>query len=292
MIVHVAAAGEGRGRVVLQLGNGEPSTLALEAAVRVAQAFGSEIESLFVESQQLFQLASYPFAREISLTGRSVRSITSADIEQDMRAVSQAVQRKLDALARAAEVPLRIRTMRADPLEALGRACAEVGPWNVVALGQPVGAESANALAAILDAVADVTGIVLVGPKCRRTRGPVVLAIEDEQHLPAMLSAAERLAPVCALDEAAGETVILLVGSDAEELAGLDSHVRLLLGNRADVRIATSAACHGAPSVVAETLRRLAGGFVIAAFGGIVVPGEGDLRPLGTGLECPLFLVR
>ena len=292
MIVHVAAAGEGRGRVVLQLGCDEPSAVALEAAVRVAQAFGSEIESLFVESQQLIQLASYPFAREISFTGRTVRTITSSEIEEDLRAVSQAVQRKLDVLARAADVPIRARTVRADPLEALARACAEVGPWNVVALGRPLGPDGARSLAQILDGVTDATGIVVVGPKARRTRGPVVLAVEDEQRLPAMLSAAERLAPACSEDAAAGEMIVLLVGTDGDRLIDLDSHVRLVLGGRADVRIAIAEACHGEASVAAEALRRLAGGFVIAAFGGLVVPGDGDLRPLAAGLECPLFLVR
>ena len=44
--------------------------------------------------------------------------------------------------------------------------------------------------------------------------------------------------------------------------------------------------------MIAETLRRLRGGFVICQFGGLVVPDEGDLRPLASVLECPLFLVR
>jgi hypothetical protein len=44
--------------------------------------------------------------------------------------------------------------------------------------------------------------------------------------------------------------------------------------------------------VVAETLRRLKGGIVICQLGGLVVPDEGDLRPLASVLECPLFLVR
>jgi hypothetical protein len=43
---------------------------------------------------------------------------------------------------------------------------------------------------------------------------------------------------------------------------------------------------------MAETLRRLHGGIVICRFGGLVVPEEGDLRPLASALECPLFLVR
>jgi hypothetical protein len=43
---------------------------------------------------------------------------------------------------------------------------------------------------------------------------------------------------------------------------------------------------------MAETLRRLRGGMVVCQFGGLVVPAEGDLRPLAAALECPLFLVR
>ena len=57
MIAHVAQTGEDRGRVVLQLRSGRPSAIALQAAVRVAQAFNSEIESLFVQDQQLLDLA-------------------------------------------------------------------------------------------------------------------------------------------------------------------------------------------------------------------------------------------
>ena len=40
-------------------------------------------------------------------------------------------------LARRGEVPLRSRVMRDEPLRALSIACAESGPWNVVALAEP-----------------------------------------------------------------------------------------------------------------------------------------------------------
>jgi len=48
----------------------------------------------------------------------------------------------------------------------------------------------------------------------------------------------------------------------------------------------------GEAAVVAEALRRLGGGFVICQFGGLVVSDEGNLKPLASVLECPLFLVR
>ena len=69
MIAHVAQSGEDRGRVVLHLRSSHPSTMAVEAALRVARAFGSDLESLFVEDEQLFDCAAYSFAREVSLSG-------------------------------------------------------------------------------------------------------------------------------------------------------------------------------------------------------------------------------
>ena len=38
--------------------------------MRIARAFQSEIESVFVEDEQLFDCAAYGFVREVSLTGR------------------------------------------------------------------------------------------------------------------------------------------------------------------------------------------------------------------------------
>ena len=64
MIAHVAAAGERSGRVVLWLGgSAEASRFAIEAAMLLGQAFQAEVESLYVEDKQLFDLADFPFAR-------------------------------------------------------------------------------------------------------------------------------------------------------------------------------------------------------------------------------------
>src|SRR5690606_24872407 len=105
MIAHVADAAEARGRVVLQLRTANPNAVAIEAALRVAQAFQSGIETLFVEDLQVFDLASFPFAREISLTGRRSRAISSREIEQEFRLAFASLQRRIEALAKAAGVP-------------------------------------------------------------------------------------------------------------------------------------------------------------------------------------------
>jgi len=287
MIAHVAQTGENRGRVVLQLGSAHPSAIALEAAVRIARAFQSEIESLFVEDEQLFDCAAYDFVREVSLTGRRSRAVSAAGMRQDLHLAAKAARRQLEAMARLAEVPLRSRVVRDEPLRALSIACAESGPWNVVALGEPFAGGNNSILKQLFLEVAGTTGLVMVGPRARRVAGPTVIAVEDQARLPSLLRAAERLT---ALDGA--QIVLLLIAHGEEELARMDGQVRLVVEAREDVRIETAEVARGEAAVVAEALRRLVAGFVICQFGGLVVPDEGNLRPLASVLECPLLLVR
>jgi hypothetical protein len=287
MIAHVAQSGEDRGRVVLQLGSTNPNPIALEAAVRIARAFQSEIESLFVEDEQLFDCAAYGFVREVSLTGRQRRVMSATAMTRDLRHAAQAARRRLETLARRAEVPLRSRVVRDEPLRALSVACAECGPWNVVALAEPFNAGNAGMLKQLLVEIPGTTGLAMVGPKAQRVAGPVVAAVEDGERLPAFLRTAERLA---ALDGAG--IVLLLIASDEERLSRMDEQARLVVGAREDVRIEAAAVARGEAAVIAEALRRLRGGFVICQFGGLVVPDEGNLKPLASVLECPLLLVR
>jgi hypothetical protein len=287
MIAHVAESGEDRGRVVLHLKSGHPSAIALDAALRVARAFGSAVESLFVEDEQLFDCAAYGFVREVSLSGQQSRVLSPDAVMRDLHFAAQGARRQIEALARKAEVPLRCRVVRDEPLRALSVACAETGPWNVVALSEPFGAGDGLLFKQLLGEVSGTTGLIAVGPKARRVTGPVVIALEDTDLLPDMLRTAERFA---ALDEAG--IVLLLVASDEEQLERMDGEVRLVVEAREDVRIQSAAVARGAAAAVAETLRRLNGGIVICRFGGLVVPEGGDLAPLASVLECPLFLVR
>jgi hypothetical protein len=288
MIAHVAEAGEDRGRVVLHLGSsGRMSEIALEAAMRVAQAFQSEIESVFVEDRQLLDLARFPFAREIGLSGRQVRALSPGEIEHDIQVQAAALQRKVLAIARTFEVPARTRIVRDEPLRALAIACAESGPWNVVTLAEPFTGRDAAELSVLFDAVAGTTGGVLAGPKARHTKGDVVALIEDVDRVPPMLRAAERIA-----DATGGVARLVLIDDNAERLAWMDGQVRLALGQRPAVNLEAINMSRRSMGSVAEILRRSGVGFVIARFRGRFVSGDGGLAQLAAMLEGPLFLVR
>lgn len=289
MIAHVAEAGERRGRVVLQLTPGQPNQVALEAAIRVAKAFQSELESLFVEDDSLLDVAGYSFAREISLSGRHRREITAEGMARQMRHMANALSRQLVKLARMAEVPLRHSVVRDEPVAALARACSEHGPWNVVALGYTVGAGTGCPLGHLFERVAGTTGVVFAGPKARRSDGPLVVVLEDIAYLEPLLRAAERLLPPDAKDD----SITLLIVADSEDKCSwTESQVRLALAASPLVTIEKAIAALGGEAAVAEALRKLKGGFVIGQFGGLLAPPDTDARHLTQTLECPLFLMR
>jgi hypothetical protein len=288
MIAHVAEAGEGRGRVVLHLTSGPPNRLALLAAIKVAQAFQSEIESLFVEDAKLFDIAGFPFAREISLSGRRSKALTLADVERQMRSRAAALADELGALARGSEVPMHMTIVRDEPVNALASACDRHGPWNVVALAEPVTASSDPLLDRIFTAVPGTTGLVVVGPKVRRCDGRIVAFVEDIADFDAVLRTARRLH---ALSPDARLTLLLAADTD-REAAIMDDQARLAIGADDTLEIVRARVERHAPAVAAEIIRRLGAGFVVGRFGGLVVPSDGCLRRLASVLDCPLFLMR
>lgn len=287
MIAHVAEAGEGRGRVVLRLDAcSRASAVAIEAAVKLAQAFQSEIESLVVEDRALFDLALFPFAREISFAGQVRGALSADDIEKGTRLAATALLRQVEQIARAAQVQVHRRLVRDDPIHALAAACAANGPWNVVALGEAFTPMHVPVLDRLFEAVSGTTGVVVCGARARRTVGPVVALVEEVERLPPMRRAAERLAAVTG-----EETRLILAADDAERLEWMDAQARLVMGDAHNVRLDMLVTGQG-PAVLADQLRRLAPGFVLTRFGGLVLPTATELKPFAAAMDCPLFLVR
>jgi hypothetical protein len=205
-----------------------------------------------------------------------------------MRASASAIARRLTALARRAEVPLHVTVVRNEPVEALAEACSSRGPWNVVALGDPLTAGDAASLARLFASVPGTTGLIVVGPMAKRTEGRIVAIVEDIADFDAVLRTARRLH-----GEASDVKLTLLLVSDSEEEARImDEQARLAIGADETIEIARARVEPHAPAVAAELIRRLGAGFIIGRFGRMIVPQQGDLRQLSAVLECPLFLIR
>ena len=102
-----------------------------------------------------------------------------------------------------------------------------------------------------------------------------------------MLRTAERLV----LPEQEAITV-LLVGDSEDKVEWMEGQVRLLLGANEAVVLRRAVVAEGGEAALAEVLRQLKGGLVIAQFGGWLVPLGGEIRYLISSLECPLLLMR
>lgn len=290
MIAHVAEVGEARGRVVLRICEANPSTVALAAAIRVARAYQSEVESLFVTDEQVLTLTRYPFVRVVSLSGRSTEPCDARMFTYAYRALAHSVAARLKALAAENEVPISIRMVQDDPLRALTVACAERGPWNVIALAEPVGGYGYLQLVKIFDTIRDVTGIILAGRSAVRSDGPVVVAVDDAASVNSAIRAAARIAAIA--DE---RLIVVPVGADDETTAHVEGDLRLMLvdsDQAAQIEIAVAGSTHGEPAAIAEAIRRLGPGFVIARLGGALIPDAAGLKSAIAAFESPLFLAR
>ena len=290
MIAHVAAVGERSGRVVLWLGSAASvSRVAVDTAMLFGQAFQAEVESLYIEDRQLFDLANFPFARVITSDGRA-RPLPQSVLERELRFSAAALHRQVAAAGKAASVPCHARVVRDEPVRALARACAENGPWNVVIVGECLSPGDEQRLADLFERVRDTTGAVIAGPLAARTQGPVLTVVEEFERLGPMLKAAQRLAAVTG-----GDVRLALVGNRRGELDWMEGEARLLCADASEAavtQIDSVLAANDDPAPLAAVLQQHKPGLALAQYGGrLIAPGI-SLRPLTQVLACPLLLVR
>ena len=177
--------------------------------------------------------------------------------------------------------------MRDDPLDALAKACAENGPWNVVAIAEPFAATDDKRLREVFASVSDTTGVMVAGPRRASHQGPSSRRSSTFERLGPMLKAAERLARA-----ADSEVKLMLVGNRPNDLSELEGRARLLFGESGGPALETVLAARGDVAAVAGAVRRHKAGLVLAQYGGLVVSGEDTPRSLAAALPCPLLVVR
>lgn len=287
MIAHVAEAGEVKGRVVLRIGTVPAHPLAIEAAMRVASAFQAEVEALFVEDAELFEVTTHAFAREIGFGGRVRRMLSTSQLAADLEHAARAVRRVIDGRARDAGVPVVHRTVRANPLAALQAACAEVGPWNVIALAEPLRGASEIAIRTLMQAVTAAQGVIAVSGTIAPRRGPILVALETVDQFASMMHAADRLARLTG-----EEIVVVMIGETADTIAEMEGQVRLVLAGRDGVRLTAVLCPHADPAPALASLHAAAGSFLLAEYGGHAVPAGPAFAMALAVIECPVFLVR
>ena len=296
LLIHVAAASESRGRVVLAARSSTPHPVAVDAALTLARAFDAAVEGLLIACPNVVALTGHAFAREVRHGGR-IAPLMPSTVSDHQEADTARARITLSKAAAQAAVVFTSGVVRDGLVEALGKACALQGPWNIMALAEPLQPADAAVLPVLLDDVAGATALVCVGPQASAgKRAPIVVVVEETGRLPHMVRAADRL--VLTEPDARAHTIaLLLVGRSRDHTTEIEAHVRRLLPDGVSesdvpVVIADASAPHGTTVEVAEAVRRLNGGWVIARGGGVAVPANADIAALLGVLRCPLLLVR
>ncbi|MEZ5923025.1 MAG: hypothetical protein R3D57_01425 [Hyphomicrobiaceae bacterium] len=276
-------------RITLRLRSTAPSRLALQAAVEAARALEQRLSSVFIESSELVSLAALSCAREVTVASRRGNALTSERVEADLRLAAASAHRELRQLAAMAGIDLDFEVVRDDPAAALERA---LEPGALLALDEPFHPGDAVRLSHLLNEVEEIAGALITGPRSLRRRGPVVVAIEDAERAPALLTVADRLQT-----EVHQGIVLVLIGDTPERIRTLHSAIgRLPQRDRpiefAHAQIARAAAGRGSAGVLAEAVIRYQGSFAIAHLGRLIRARERELTVLSQTLECPLLLLK
>ena len=307
MIAHVAEASEGSGRVLFWL---EPKALtspsAIDGATRLAAAFGSEIETLVIDDGAITR------ARQISVsrltgntsggsssepTGQSAnefaanivigargRSIGEAD--RAMSLLGERQRRVIETRASALGVPVHHTITAGDAIDQLTGLCLMAGPWNVIALSHEPTAETAATVSSIMANVSGATGVVIAGRGPTRQAGPIAVVAEDCVRLPSMIRAAERLrTPGCSIH-------LFLAAETASDLCELEAGARLAATDFDHLILEAASPTLAIQGTLDEALRRLEPGYVIARFGGTLLPGAKALMRTIALTAAPFLLVR
>ena len=287
MIAHVAEASEESGRVLLWLSpNAVSVPRAHEASVRVAAAYGSELETVVIDGPELANFAGLP-VRFVSNTGK-IGANYACDRDDSKGLISIAERRRREIDGRAARAHVLVHHARAvgDPIDRLAEMCLERGPWNIVAVERPASVDTASVLSSIFANVSGATAVVIAGRNANATTADVAVVIEDTERMPSMVRAGERLVMP------SGKIHIFVVAETTESFLELDSHVRLLTSGRAGIVHATSAATFGVCGTFDEPIFKLRPNFVIARFGGSLLSDARALTRLLTISPAPFLLVR
>lgn len=160
-------------RIVVMLGSEGEAGAALEAAAMLASATDARLAGLFVEDEQLLDLARLP---GVVAGPGGVGELTLERMERALRDEARTCQRLVAQMAGRAHVSFEFASMRCDRRTAMGEVSL-AGDLVLcqASLGGPAAAEI---VALARQGATAAAGVALIGPLARLRRGPVV-AIDD-----------------------------------------------------------------------------------------------------------------
>ncbi len=285
MIAHVAEASELSGRVVLWLDpEADYPASRLEAPVRLAAAYGAEIETVVIADACGDLTADVPTRLIGSSGAMGERDFHAYDRRFELLVTR--CRRAVDDVGAAHGVRVRHALASGDAGDRISEMCDERGPWNIVALARMPVSRSDTVVGSLLANVSGATGFLLCGLQ-RSKESRVVVIVEDVERLTSMLRAAERLS-------GPRGPVHIVIGADtAEGYAEIEAQSRILAAEfHVPVVFEDVGPTFGVPEALTEYVARLRPSLVIAVFGGSALADGRELSRASVVARTPILLVR
>lgn len=292
MTVHIAAAGENRGRVIVWMpSDGDISASLMADTLAVAGAYAAEIETLTIDDGEVARAAEFVISRTVALGGVSL-SVDGGDGTLRATGFARLADRSNRNFAREARrrsVPFLATHVAGYGAEAIGQACRDKGPWNaiVVPAGEP--GALARKVESIFATIDGVTAVIIAAHATRTATpaGPIVAVVEDHDSMGSILRVAERLSGSTYLP-----MTLIVSATQLEEARWLESQARLLDSGFDKLKFETVVQSDPRARPVRAILERLQPRFVIARYGGCVAPEGDGLYSAIAASAAAHFLVR
>lgn len=120
-------------RIVVGLDTSAVAREALALAARLAASVDARLKGVFVEDENLLDLADLPFAREISFSGE-VRELDPARMLRAMKAQAESARRVLARIAAEAQIDWSFDVRRGRPLQSLALHAAREDTLVILSL--------------------------------------------------------------------------------------------------------------------------------------------------------------
>ena len=159
-------------RIVVMLGSHDEAGAAMQAAAMLAGATGASLAGLFVEDQELLDLAGLPGM--VTVTGQG--HLTLERMERALREEARRCRKTMADLAGHANLAFEFASVRGDRRTLMATATLE---GDIVLCQASLGGPGAGeVIASARHSARAATGVALIAPLARLGSGPVV-AIDD-----------------------------------------------------------------------------------------------------------------
>lgn len=189
-----AGPSAGFSRIVVELGSAAVGSTAdiLDLAGDLAEALEAELATLFVEEEQLFDLADLPLGLAAQSGASGLARPDRLALEQVLARQASRCRRALARRAEAAALSWSFEVRRGDPLHLIQSVA---GPGDLVIVsGTMAGVTIRSAVEMARQAAAMAAAVLVAPPERRHRRGAIAVINEAGRTTGGVIDSAERLA--------------------------------------------------------------------------------------------------